>query len=107
MPGADVTLTCNVIDSGVFWNSSWFVMPVQVNSVVLSAAESGITLQLDIVSVDPLCATATATITKIQESMDGLDLTCFTTVGGGFTSTVLFDVIGKPKLNCQCILMCL
>ena len=84
-----------------------FAMPIEVNDGDPSTVESGITLQLDTVSIVPLCSTATATITNIQESIDGLDLTCFTPVGAGFTSTVLFNVIGKFKFKCHCVSVCL
>ena len=86
-------------------------MPLLLDSQTMTMAESGgISLQFDTVSLNPLiCATATATITNIQESMDGLDLTCFTPVAGEFTSTVLFDVIDicKFKLKCHCVFVCL
>ena len=64
-----------------------------------TATESGITLQFGgIVSLIPLCSSATATITDIQESMDGLGLTCYNAIAGlEFNSTVMFDVIGKWK----------
>ena len=41
----------------------------------------------------PPCATATATIANIQESIQGLNLTCAD--ASTFLSTVVIDVVGK------------
>ena len=80
------------------WNSSQFAIPVRVDAIQTTAMESGIAFQVDTVSVNPLCSNATATITNIQESMDGLDLTCFNVVPAlEFITTVVIDVIGKGK----------
>ena len=103
LPGSNITLTCSVLDSVVRWNSSLFAMPLRVGLVQMTAVESGITFQLDTVSINPTCANATATITNIQESMDGLDLMCFNVLPPGFTSTVLFSVVGKWKFFLACL----
>ena len=96
LPGSNVSLTCSLVDTGVNWNSSWFAMRVRLDLTTMSMVESGIEFQAHTVSnILPLCSNATATITNIQESMDGLDITCYSIFPPGFTSTVLFDVIGK------------
>ena len=83
------------------WNSSQFARPVELISLRMPVMESGITFQLSTISTSPLCSNATAIITNIQESMAGLDLTCYSLIPPGFTSTVMFDVIGKWKfLDC-------
>ena len=98
LPGSNITLTCSVEAVAVRWNSSQFAMPVTNDGLHMAAMKSGITFQLDTASASPLCFSATATITNINESMDGLDLTCFEIVViVEFTSTVMFDVIGKWK----------
>ena len=95
-PGSNITLTCSMVDTGVWWNSSQFTMPLRIESGSMTGAESGITLQLDTVSTSPLCSNATATITNIQQSMDGLELTCYNVIAmKEFTTTVMFEVIGK------------
>ena len=96
--GTNITLTCSLVETIVRWNSSQFAMPVLVTSVGVPVMESGITFQLDMVSTRPLCVNATATITNIQGSMDGLDLTCYNVQSTlEFTTTVMLDVIGKWK----------
>ena len=98
LPGSNITLTCSVMDAGVRWNSSQFAMSVRVDLVDTTVMESNITFQFDTFVPNPQCSSATATITNIQESMNGLDIECFnplTTLE--FTSTVMFDVIGKWK----------
>ena len=95
LPGSNVSLTCSILDTGVKWKSSWFTMPVELDIGEMSSVESGIALQLDTISTNPLCSNATATITNIQDTMDGLDITCYNILPPGFTSTVLLDVIGK------------
>ena len=99
LPGTNITLTCSLVSPIVRWNSSQFPMPVELINVGVPVVESGITFQLDTATGTPLCASATATITNIQGSMDGLDLTCYNTLSMlEFSSTVMFDVIGKWKL---------
>ena len=44
------------------------------------------------------CATATATIANIQESMQGLSLTC---TDGTTMTTLTIDVIGKLHVICK------
>ena len=98
LPGSNITLTCSLVATDVSWNSSQFTMPIEVNGGQMTGAESGITLQLDTVSTSPTCSNATATVTNIQETMDGLDLTCYNVVPTQeFSSTVMFDVIGEWK----------
>ena len=83
----------------MWWNSSQFAMPVTLASG-MPVMESGITFQLGTVTLDPVCASATATITNIQGSMDGLDLTCYSEIPmQDFSSTVMFGVIGKWKFS--------
>ena len=48
---------------------------------------------VEVVSGPPTCATATATIANIQESMQGLNLTC--TDGLNSAMTMIIDVVGK------------
>ena len=98
LPGTNITLTCSVVATSMWWNSSQFAMPLLLTNIGVPVLESGITLQLDTATVSPTCASATATITNIQESMDGLDLTCYNGIPmQEFTSTVMFDVTGKGK----------
>ena len=98
LQGTNVTLTCSVVDTGVRWNSSQFAKPVRVDNNEPNAMELGssITFQFDTTSLAPLCTNATATITDIQQSMDGLDLTCLSSsFNVAFSSSVLFEVVGK------------
>ena len=94
-PGANIILSCSLFDTTVRWNSSRFAMPLQLDYTHMSAVESGIAFQLHTVSTSPLCSNATATITNFQESMDGLDLTCYNPLPQGFTSTVFLALICK------------
>ena len=100
VPGQDVTITCSLPNTLVIWNSPQFTS----GSVVLSdhsalgittgtRLDGAIVFTLTNVTVGPPpCATATATIANIQESMQGLSLTCSDGVN---MATVTIDVIGR------------
>ena len=99
LPETTITLTCSVMEIGVRWNSSQFAGAVDISILDMSAVKPGITFQyVDRTTSPTICTISTATITNIQEPMDGLYLTCSDPLEGGFTSTVFFDVIGKWKL---------
>ena len=95
LPGDSIVLTCSLFETNVRWKSPQFAMLVQLDFDDRSAVESGIVFQIDTISQSPLCSNATATITNIQSSMDELNLTCFNPIPPEFTSTVVFNVIGK------------
>ena len=96
LPGTSIVLTCYLLDIVVSWNSSSFATPPLLDHNVRSTVESGIEFVWGgtVEPARPICTYSIATITNIQESMDGLDLTCINTLTG-FNSTVVFDVIGK------------
>ena len=97
LPGENVSITCSVPHLGVGWASPQFSQSVILSHMVANTTtklDGAITFELNEVMTSPSpCATATATIANIQESMQGLSLTCsdaFT-----FLSTVVIDVIGE------------
>ena len=99
LPGQDVTITCSLPTTVVIWNSPQFTLD-QVSLSAGGAVASDTRLDGAIVfnrtnvgPGSPPCVTATATIANIQESMQGLSLSCNN--GFDLATTVTIDVIGK------------
>ena len=97
LPGEDVNITCKIPDSSVVWTSNMFDAFGLVNNVKMTETrlvnDEAIIFSLIDVEVSPTCATTTATIANIRESMQGLSLTC--TDGLNFEATIVIDIIGK------------
>ena len=66
---------------------------VNVLKVTETKLGGAIAFSLTNVEESPTCATTTATIANIQESMQGLSLTC--TDGLNSEATIVIDVVGK------------
>ena len=106
LPGQNVTIICSVPDTIVIWNSPQF----NLGSLVLSdnpalGTYSGERLDgavvftlTNVTAGSSPCYTATATIANIQESMQGVTLTCTDAVN---LAIVTFDVIGKFHVICK------
>ena len=100
VPGQDVTITCSLPSGILVWDSPQFTLgPVVLSDNPILGPTSGtrldgaIVFTLTNVTDSPSeCATATATIANIQESMQGLSLSCN---DGSIVTTVTIDVIGK------------
>ena len=97
LPGEDVTITCSVPVVALTWTSPQFSDgPVTlVNNVITSATRLNGSIVFNLTNVmvgPPQCTTSTATITNIQESMQGLSLTC---TGGSDVTVVIIDIIGE------------
>ena len=105
LPGQDVTITCSLPDTFVIWGGPQF----SLGSLVLSdnpalGTYSGERLDgavvftlTNVIVGPPPCYTATATIANIQESMQGLGLSC----GDGINfASLTIDVIGKLHVRC-------
>ena len=96
LPGKDVNITCSIPDTSVIWSSPEFESVALVNTVQNNETrlDGAIVFSLvEVVPGPPPCATTTATIADIQESMQGLSLTC--TDGLNSAMTVIIDVVGK------------
>ena len=107
LPGQNVTITCSVSNYAVVWLSPQFIS----SSVVISNVVGTSSTRLDGAIVfnltneiagPPPCTTTTATIANIQESMQGLSLTC--SDGVNSLATVNIDVIGKFYVMCILLL---
>ena len=103
LPGQDVTITCSFPAATVTWDSPLFTLDALtlVNNVLTSGTrlDGAIVFSLTNVIGGPSpCATATATIANIQESMQGLSLTC---TDGVNVATVTINVIGKLHVVCN------
>ena len=95
LPGQDATITCSLSAGTLTWNSPQFTLVTLVNMARTSDTrlDGAIVFHLtDVVTSPALCSTSTATIANIQESMQGLSLTC---TDGNNMPTVTIDVIGK------------
>ena len=100
IPGDNVTITCSFPSGTVLWTSPLFPN----DPVILNPALSTCTTRVDGVIVFNLtsfkseskCATTTATIANINESMQGLSLTC---TNGHKESEVIIDLTGKLILK--------
>ena len=98
VPGQDVTITCSLPNNLVIWDSPQFTSGNIGLSEVLGMTngtrlDGAIVLNLtNVIAGPPSCVTATATIANIQESMQGLSLTCS---DGNILASVTIDVIGK------------
>ena len=106
LPGQNVTFTCSVPVDHIAWYSPQFdtlgaaFLTHTFGYLRLSRLDGAITFYLgEFMSSPTPCATSTATITNIQESMQGLTLGC-TYNGIGWTTVI--DVVGKlyivPKM---------
>ena len=99
LPGQNVTFTCSVPGSYIIWSSHQFG---SAGSVFLgheygiihdSRLDGIITFYLgEFMSSPTPCATSTATIANIQESMQGMTLGC---THNGISWTTVIDVVGK------------
>ena len=106
LPGQNVTISCSVPGTIVIWNSPQFIL----GSLVLSdnpvlgtysgeRLDGAVVFTLTNVTAGPSpCYTATATIANIQESMQGVILTCTDAVN---LAAVTIDVIGKFHVICK------
>ena len=99
LPGENVTITCSVPSGTVTWTSPAFPNESVILNPSLRTRDTRLdgTIVFDLLGVvlEPKCATATATISNIQEEpMQGLSLVC---VQGVQTSKVTINVIGKPR----------
>ena len=97
VPGQNVTITCSLPNAIIIWDSPQFTLEALPLST--TGATSGTRLDGAIVfnltneiAGSPPCVTTTATIANIQESMQGLSLTCS---DANNMPTVTIDVIGK------------
>ena len=102
LPGEDVTINCSLPGTGVRWTSPQFSeSPVLVNNILTidTRLDGAVIFTLTTLILDPSpCATSTATIADIQESMQGLSLTC-TDIDN--LATITIDVIGKLHVVCK------
>ena len=106
VPGQDVTITCSLPSAYVGWNSPQFSLgPLIITGDPVLGVTSGTRLDgaivfnlTNVIAGSSPCATATATIANIQESMQGFSLSC--TDGVNLTS-VTIDVIGKLHAICK------
>ena len=108
LPGQDVTITCSLPNADVAWISPQFTsLPVVLSSVVGTSStrlDGAIVFKLtNVIAGPPPCVSTTATIANIQESMQGLNLSC--SDGVSLLATVNIDVIGK--FYTMCIFTCL
>ena len=102
LPGEKAVITCKIPDSSVLWDSPSFAdgVLILVNMIQQNATrlDGAIVFSLNDVHVAPTpCATTTATIANIQESMQGLTLTC--TDGLNSKASMNIDVVGKQLLH--------
>ena len=97
-PGDDVNIYCAVPDSSVTWSSTEFGV------ITTSTHQKKVTLGPDIQlcfirfenTMQEICANASATITNIPQSLDGLDITCkANTKNTKFSKVFVINVIGK------------
>ena len=106
VPGQDVTITCSLPATLVIWNSPRFTLgglTLSDNSLVGPTSgerlDGAVVFTLtNVIAGPPPCATATATIANIQESMQGLSLTC---TDGTNLAGLTIDVIGKLHIICK------
>ena len=109
LPGQDVIITCSLSSFFVTWLSPQFALSVTLSNTSTGRASDtrlggAIVFNLTNAIVGPPpCTTATATIANIQESMQGLSLTCN---DGLNEPTVTFDVIGKLHVTCKFSAIC-
>ena len=98
--GENASITCSIQSSTVVWTSPVFPNdPVILNLVLRTNAmrlDGLIVFDLIRVQTEPKCATATATIANIRESVHGLSLKC---TNGNQESKVTISVIGKLILQ--------
>ena len=99
LPGEDLTITCSTIGSLQYWTSPQFseeyvllVYWMKSDTRLDGAMVFNLTNMTDVIPSPLPCTTGTATIANIQESMQGLSLTCS---NGWIAATVMIDVIGK------------
>ena len=104
VPGQYVSITCSLPAASLTWSSPQSTFA----SLTLSKLEGtsgtrldgAIVFNLTNVVTSPLqCATTTATIANIQESMQGLSLNCN---DGLNQATLTINVIGKLHLHVIC-----
>ena len=101
VPGQDVIITCSLPSGTLFWISPQFATVTFINMMTTSGRrlDGAIVFNVTNVVASPSrCMTSTATIANIQESMQGLSLTC---TEGFNPTTVTIDVIGKLHVVCK------
>ena len=100
LPGQNVTIACSLPNNFMIWSSPQFTSDtLVVSDTPILGVTSGTRLDgaiiftlTNVIAGPPPCYTATATIANIQESMQGLNLTC---TDGMYVANLIIDVIGK------------
>ena len=101
LPGGNVTITCSIPDRFTLWESPGFFETlylaaygfVQTHTERLDGAITFDLIQEIFYPDNSSCLTSTATLTNIQESMQGMRLRCYNFYT--IQSTVVIDVVGK------------
>ena len=100
LPGQNVTFTCSRADDNIVWYSSQFEVPpgaVWLSHVFQSTYQTrldgAMIFRLHQIMYNPnQCLTSTATVANIQETMQGVSLSCAYEDDG---RTIVIDVVGK------------
>ena len=101
LPGGNATITCSVPGIATLWYSPGFferlvLASTGIGRTHVKVLDGAITFDLmqEIVYPDNLsCSISTATLTNIQESIQGMRLRCYNYAA--LQSTVVIDVVGK------------
>lgn len=112
VPNSDVVIACSLAEGTVVWSSSFFANDVSISAIeevpVTTRLNGSIVFQrTNYNHAFPPCLTVTATFENIQESVQGIDLTC---ADGLFKvrPNLTIDVIGKNDFfsDQHVLLMC-
>ena len=103
LPGGNVTITCSLPapQLTMLWASPHFSLVVLSSLLGNTTARLGgaIVFSLENATTGSAqCTTTTATVINIQESLQGLSLTC--SDGATILSTLVIDVVGKLHVVC-------
>ena len=103
LPGGNVTITCSVPSRLTIWYSPGFFEALALGSIGIGRThverlDGAITFDLiqEIFYPDnSSCSISNATLTSIQESIQGMRLRCFNLATDTTQSTVVIDVVGE------------
>ena len=93
--GASLTIACNVQDSAAAWLGPNFENPAFISSSVSMMTWLNDMVDLKFINQTPTCILSSATIDNVQQSVDGLDLFCWTHIPGRSGANISITVIGE------------